>query len=90
MNKAHEIGNVSFENDRMCVEIDSREYAFDLKDVSPRLLNASARQREQYEVSASSYGIHWALVDEDLSIDGLLGIPHHVPEQQGSTLPTVE
>ena len=24
----------------------------------------------------SGYGIHWPLIDEDLSIDGLLGIVH--------------
>jgi len=29
-----------------------------------------------YEISPSGYGIHWPLIDEDLSIDGLLGVKH--------------
>jgi len=28
------------------------------------------------EISPSGYGIHWPLLDEDLSVDGLLGIIH--------------
>jgi hypothetical protein len=36
----------------------------------PRLLRASAEQREQ--VSISSRGLHWEALDEDVSIDGLL------------------
>lgn len=42
----------------------------------PRLLEASAEQRAKWEVSAAGYGIHWPLLDEDLSTEGLLrGIP---------------
>jgi len=29
-----------------------------------------------YEFSPSGYGIHWPLIDEDISMDGLLGIAH--------------
>jgi hypothetical protein len=29
-----------------------------------------------FEVSPSGYGIHWPRLDEDISIDGLLGIVH--------------
>jgi hypothetical protein len=76
MNRVHEIGELFFENDCMRVQIDGREYAFDLKDISPRLLHSSSEQRAKYEVSPSGYGIHWPLIDEDLSIDGLLGITH--------------
>ena len=38
--------------------------------------NASDIERKIYEISPSGYGIHWPLLDEDLSIDGLLGIKH--------------
>lgn len=42
----------------------------------PRLLEASAEQRAKWKVSAAGYGIHWPLLDEDLSTEGLLrGIP---------------
>jgi hypothetical protein len=36
----------------------------------PRLLSASAAQRAKYELMAM--GIHWPLLDEDLSIAGML------------------
>jgi hypothetical protein len=36
----------------------------------PRLLNATAEQREQFELSIN--GIHWDELDEDISIAGLL------------------
>jgi len=81
MNRVHEIAGLSFENNCMRVQIDGREYAFDLKEVSPRLLHASGEQRVKYEVSPSGYGIHWPLIDEDLSIDGLLGITHSQPQE---------
>lgn len=38
----------------------------------PRLLHASARQREKWEPCAGGYGIHWPEIDEDLSTEGLL------------------
>lgn len=79
MSRVHEIGGLSFENDCLRMQIDGKEYAFDLKKTSSRLLHASAEQRAKYEVSPSGYGIHWPLVDEDLSIDGLLGITHSHP-----------
>jgi hypothetical protein len=41
--------------------------------------------RAAYEVSPSGYGIHWPLVDEDLSIDGLLGIKHR-PKSTGAKM----
>jgi hypothetical protein len=36
----------------------------------PRLLGASAAHRAKYELMAM--GIHWPLIDEDLSIAGML------------------
>jgi Protein of unknown function (DUF2442) len=38
----------------------------------PRLLSATAEQRAVWEPSAAGHGIHWPLIDEDLSVDGLL------------------
>jgi hypothetical protein len=40
------------------------------------LLHASEIERTTFEISPSGYGIHWPLIDEDISIDGLLGITH--------------
>lgn len=36
----------------------------------PRLLNATPAQRQDVEISAM--GLHWAELDEDISIEGLL------------------
>jgi hypothetical protein len=36
----------------------------------PRLLGATAEQREQVEISAM--GLHWDALDEDISVAGLL------------------
>jgi len=36
----------------------------------PRLLNASADDRENYTLS--KYGMHWEALDEDISVEGLL------------------
>jgi hypothetical protein len=46
----------------------------------PKLLRASAQQRNNWKVSAAGYGIHWPDLDEDLSTEGLLrGAP--APQQ---------
>lgn len=63
----------------MILEIDNKTHKFDLDKCSLKLLNASKVQRDNYEISPSGYGIHWPMIDEDLSIDGLLGIKHTVP-----------
>src|SRR6266851_5938431 len=38
----------------------------------PRLLDATAAQRKNWEIAGGGYGIHWPDVDEDLSTEGLL------------------
>jgi hypothetical protein len=38
----------------------------------PRLLNATARQRKNWQLAGAGYGIHWPDIDEDLSTEGLL------------------
>ncbi|MEJ2702409.1 MAG: DUF2442 domain-containing protein [Sedimentisphaerales bacterium] len=73
MRKYHRIEKVAFENDRMALKVDEKEYTFPIGDISKRLAKASQAEREKYEISPSGYGIHWPLIDEDLSIDGLIG-----------------
>jgi hypothetical protein len=77
----HKIDNLSFSKDRLKITIDGKERIFLLKDISPILARSSATERNNYEISPSGYGIHWPLLDEDLSIDGLLGITH-TPESK--------
>ena len=38
----------------------------------PRLAHASPAQRADYELSGDGQGIHWPMVDEDISVMGLL------------------
>ena len=48
----------------------------------PRLLNASAAERNNWRVAGGGYGIHWPDIDEDLSTEGLLrGAPAPRPRQ---------
>lgn len=76
MNKYHDVQGVAFTDDEMVLTVDGMSHRFDLKAVSLRLFKAAQIERERYEISPSGYGIHWPLLDEDLSIDGLLGITH--------------
>ena len=38
----------------------------------PRLFNASEAERQAFEISGGGYGLHWPLLDEDISTEGLL------------------
>ena len=38
----------------------------------PRLFDATAQQRGNWEICGDGYGIHWPEIDEDLSTEGLL------------------
>ena len=81
MRKHHDIKNVTFEGDALVLTIDGEERRFQLDKISPLLLKASDQERNAFEISPSGYGISWPLLDEDLSIDGLLGVSH-APEWQ--------
>ena len=49
----------------------------------PRLLNATAAQRQNWRIAGGGYGIHWPDIDEDLSTEGLLrGAPAPVKSRQ--------
>ncbi len=68
----HKVDNISFDKKTMTLAIDNQEYKFDLARVSKRLLEANEEERKTLEISPSGYGIHWPLIDEDLSVEGLL------------------
>ena len=85
MNKFHTIKNIEFKENTMILKIDNKSHKFDLDRCSSKLLKASQTQRDNYEISPSGYGIHWPMIDEDLSIDGLLGIKHSVPSDKQSS-----
>lgn len=76
MKNYHEISDLKFEDGFLVINIDGEPKRFQLKEVSPALEKASEEERNNFEISPSGYGIHWPLLDEDISIDGLLGIVH--------------
>ena len=80
MKKHHKITNLSIAGEKLLITIDGKSYEFLLPDLSERLMQASASERGKIEISPSGYGLHWPLIDEDLSIDGLLGIKHSPPK----------
>ena len=41
----------------------------------PRLRDATEVDRQNFELYADGYAIHWPALDEDISIPGLLGLP---------------
>jgi hypothetical protein len=81
MKKHHDIGDLKFEGDFLVITIDGQENRFPLGTVSPLIEKASEKERDNFEISPAGYGIHWPQLDEDISIDGLLGIIH-APEQR--------
>jgi hypothetical protein len=76
MKKHHDISDLKLEDGLLVIAIDGETKRFQLKNISSLLEKASDEERNNYEISPSGYGIHWPLLDEDISIDGLLGIIH--------------
>ena len=76
MKPCHEITHLHFSGEYMILAIDKHEKRFRIREISPALEKASEAERNTYEISPSGYGIHWPLIDEDLSVDALTGIVH--------------
>jgi hypothetical protein len=75
------VKEVWFEADAMTVALtDGRKISIPLAWF-PRLLNATAQQRQNWMLAAGGHGIHWPEIDEDLSTEGLLrGTPAPAPK----------
>ena len=66
------VKNVLFTDDTVAVDlVDGRTIVVPLVWY-PRLLDATSEQRQNWQISAAGYGIHWPDIDEDLSTAGLL------------------
>lgn len=71
-NADERVASVSFDADRLVVDLmDGRTIAVPLAWY-PRLQSATPEQRSNWEIAGAGYGIHWPDIDEDLSVDGLL------------------
>lgn len=58
----------------LIVDLAERRVAIPWDKCSPRLASATEAERLRAELSPGGYGIHWPLLDEDLSITGLVSL----------------
>ena len=72
MKKYHDVKNVRFEKHYLLLTVDGRDFKIDLRQQSKKLALADERTKMNFDVSPSGYGIHWPVLDEDLSIDGII------------------
>lgn len=68
----HKIDSIKFDQDFIYLNIDGNDIKVALDSLSLKLKSADKYQRMFYKISPSGYGIHWPLIDEDLSIEGIL------------------
>jgi hypothetical protein len=72
VNPGARVMNVSSTDDLLVVELeDGRTISVPLTWY-PRLLHASQKDRDDWQVAGGGFGIYWPTIDEDLSVDGLL------------------
>ncbi len=70
--KTQKISSVGFEGEFMIIQSEGQTYKWKITEISKRLSKASDSERNNFQISPSGYGIHWPLIDEDLSLNGLL------------------
>ncbi|HLA85869.1 MAG TPA: DUF2442 domain-containing protein [Thermoguttaceae bacterium] len=85
MDKSHDVQKIELDGSIMVLHVDGKRYEIDLSRCSERLAAATQLQRANFEVSSTGYGIHWPEIDEDLSIDGLIGAKHETPATRMAT-----
>lgn len=82
MPKIHIIKNAMITGTILQIQVDGKEHRIELKKHSPLVAAAAPEQISNFIISPSGYGINWPDLDEDLSIDGLLGITHAPPKMK--------
>lgn len=68
-----------FDDEKIFVELNDKRIIDVPLSTYPRLKNATAKQRQDYELWEQGSWIHWEALDEDLSAEGLLKYQQHVP-----------
>jgi len=64
--------DVSCNSDKLHVSLaDGREIAVPL-EWYPRLLDATPKERNDWQLLGGGLGIHWESLDEDVTVEGLL------------------
>lgn len=64
--------SVQAKPDGLGIVVEGRQFLIPWQNCSPLLARATWEQRQNLELSPGGYGIHWPLIDEDLSVAGLL------------------
>ncbi|HLB31125.1 MAG TPA: DUF2442 domain-containing protein [Gammaproteobacteria bacterium] len=77
MNQYHQVEDVKIVEGIIRLTIERNRVQRNLRELSEILATAKENDLREFEVSPSGYGIYRPLIDEDISIDGLLGIEHH-------------
>ncbi len=68
----YNIQEITFEHNSIILKIDGKPIQISLDNISKKLKLANEVQRNFYKISPSGYGIHWPLIDEDLSVEAIL------------------
>ena len=72
MNISVRARKLAFDRDTMWIELDDGRPLGVPLAWFPRLMRATAEQREGYRIGYSGNGLHWEDLDEDISVEGLL------------------
>jgi hypothetical protein len=64
--------SIDITDNELIIHLGDKELRIHWEKCSERLVKASDEERHQAELSPGGYGIHWPLIDEDLSIGGLV------------------
>ena len=68
----HNVKEVTLDQSYIYLNIDGQKFKIVTHKVSKKLTEANKFQRNYFTISPSGYGIHWPMIDEDLSIDSLI------------------
>lgn len=74
MTAAHKVESLTFDQNFIYLQVDGKKNRIPINKVSKKLEEATEIQRNLFIIPPSGYGIHWPLIDEDLSVDSLLKI----------------
>jgi len=74
MDKIHNIQKIGFDKDWFLITVDNQNIKVEISKISKKLFVASEKDRLDYHISPSGYGIRWPAIDEDLSIMGILKV----------------
>ena len=59
-------------DDELVIRLAGRDVRIRWESCSPVLAAATTEQRRRAELSPGGYGIHWPMLDEDISVGGLI------------------